>query len=77
MVRQGQLGAFSSCMGFPTSLVGRLPIDKALMKEGDRFQGKSFGRGGGAILLLFLLWWVGLKGIKGGGVIFLLAISGG
>ena len=47
MVRQGQLGAFSSCMGFPTSLVGRLPIDKALMKEGDRFQGKSFGWGWG------------------------------
>ena len=65
MVRQGQLGAFSSCMGFPTSLVGRLPIDKALMKEGDRFQGKSFGRGGGAILLLFLLWWVGLKRDQG------------
>ena len=59
MVRQGQLGAFSSCMGFPTSLVGRLPIDKALMKEGDRFQGKSQGKsfgGGGGVGALFFFY---------------------
>lgn len=39
---EGSWGSFSSCLGFPTLLVGCLPTNEALMEEGDRFLDKSF-----------------------------------
>ena len=38
---EGSWGLFSSCLGFPTSLVRCLPTEKALIEERDRILGKS------------------------------------
>ena len=61
---EGSWGLFSSCLGFPTSLVRCLPTEKALIEEGDRILGKSLSP------TLFLgREWRGIgEGGKGAGV---------
>ena len=61
---EGSWGLFSSCLGFPTSLVRCLPTEKALIEERDRILGKSLSP------TLFLgREWRGIgEGGKGAGV---------